>query len=66
MRLTTRPHHLSHPRRAVDTSLRCTADRVRQGVVEEVLTAGNRIGQDIASVNWDDTKKELSFAQTVL
>ncbi len=66
MRRTTRPHHLSHPRRAVDTSLRCTADRVRQGVVEEVLTAGNRIGQDIASVNWDDTKKELSFAQAVL
>ncbi len=72
-------------RRAVDTLLQCTADRVRQGVVEEVLTvgnhadgpymlmqmqaeghpqyataadlltraAGNRIGQNIASVNWD-------------
>jgi len=72
-------------RRALDTIIACTADRVRQGVVEEVLTVGNhadgpylllkmqaenppqhqaafdlltcaggnRIGQNIAAVNWD-------------
>jgi len=72
-------------RQAVDAIMRCTAERIRQGVVEEVLTvgnhadgpyllmrmqsenhphsesaaallarsAGNRIGQNIASVNWD-------------
>lgn len=72
-------------RQALDTIIACTADRVRQGVVEEVLTVGNhadgpylllkmhaenhphyqtafdlltraggnRIGQNIAAVNWD-------------
>lgn len=72
-------------RQALDTIMSCTAERVRQGVVEEVLTvgnhadgpylllkmdqeqhphrhvaqellsraSGNRIGQNIAAVNWD-------------
>lgn len=72
-------------RAALDTILACTADSVRRGVVEEVLTvgnhadgpyllmrmqaeknpqaeavaellrrsSGNRIGQNIASINWD-------------